>query len=93
MLIELVIDLDSVLFSFPSKNLEEGEKRRFYCMEAACPHLGAPLENATLEDQTDEEDEMEDLVIVWYVRVRAVPSVQRLTSLISTVRESEQKGW
>ena len=36
----------------------------FYCMEATCPHLGAPLENATLEDQA-EEDEIEDMVVVW----------------------------
>lgn len=34
-------------------------------MEAACPHLGAPLESAPLESRGD--DEIEDLVVVWYM--------------------------
>ncbi len=61
-----------MLFSFPTRSSdgasedEQGPRRRtLYCMEATCPHLGAPLENASLEDQADEEDEIEDMVIVW----------------------------
>lgn len=41
----------------------------YYCMEATCPHLGAPLENATIEANdvdldTDFDDDIEDLVVV-----------------------------
>lgn len=50
----------AVLFSFA----DDGQAR-YYCMEAACPHLGAPLESAPLESRGD--DEIEDLVVVWYV--------------------------
>lgn len=41
---------------------------RFYCMEAVCPHLGAPLENASIYDvdaeREGEEEDIEDAVIV-----------------------------
>ena len=35
-------------------------------MEATCPHLGAPLENATIEanDAEDDDDDIEDMVVV-----------------------------
>lgn len=37
----------------------------YYCMEATCPHLGAPLENATLEANDAEfDDDIEDMVVV-----------------------------
>ncbi|CDW98223.1 hypothetical protein, partial [Sporisorium scitamineum] len=37
----------------------------YYCMEATCPHLGAPLENATIEANGAEfDDDIEDLVVV-----------------------------
>ncbi|CBQ68518.1 conserved hypothetical protein [Sporisorium reilianum SRZ2] len=37
----------------------------YYCMEATCPHLGAPLENATIEANDAElEDDIEDMVVV-----------------------------
>ncbi|KAN0061259.1 hypothetical protein ACQY0O_006105 [Thecaphora frezii] len=40
----------------------------YYCMEATCPHLGAPLENAAIErieaDADDGEGEIEDMVVV-----------------------------
>jgi len=34
-------------------------------MEAQCPHLGAPLENALIEEQEDFDGDIEDLVVVW----------------------------
>lgn len=38
---------------------------KYYCMEATCPHLGAPLENATLEANDAEFDnDIEDVVVV-----------------------------
>ncbi|KDN45256.1 DUF455-domain-containing protein [Tilletiaria anomala UBC 951] len=64
-----------LLFSFPvrAQDVTEDEdgsstrasmdQRKFYCMEATCPHLGAPLENATIEEQ-DDEDDIEDMVVV-----------------------------
>ncbi|KAJ9474112.1 Rieske domain-containing protein [Pseudozyma hubeiensis] len=37
----------------------------YYCMEATCPHLGAPLENATIEANDAEfDDDIEDMVVV-----------------------------
>lgn len=59
-----------LLFCFPaaaaSPDQEDGNSfsSRFYCMEASCPHLGAPLENASIYDVEDEDD-IEDAVIVW----------------------------
>lgn len=52
---------DAVLFSF-----HDAAEKVYYCMEAACPHLGAPLENAPIERQ-GEDDDVEDMVVVWYV--------------------------
>lgn len=50
-----------VLFSF-----QGAEDAAYYCMEAACPHLGAPLEHAALEERGEAGD-LEDTVVVWYV--------------------------
>lgn len=36
----------------------------YYCMEATCPHLGAPLEKGHLQPAPDD---VEDFVVVWYV--------------------------
>ncbi|PWN53194.1 DUF455-domain-containing protein [Violaceomyces palustris] len=51
-----------VIFSFPSVG-SSPKVPSYYCMEATCPHLGAPLENATLEEKEAEEgDDIEDFV-------------------------------
>ncbi|KAK0565697.1 hypothetical protein OC861_003644 [Tilletia horrida] len=52
-----------LIFTFPSDKERNDGKTKYYCMEATCPHLGAPLENASIEDVED-EDEIEDAVIV-----------------------------
>jgi uncharacterized ferritin-like protein (DUF455 family)/nitrite reductase/ring-hydroxylating ferredoxin subunit len=53
-----------LLFSFPKpENVDNAHQ--FYCMEAVCPHLGAPLENASIYDvEGEEEEDIEDAVIV-----------------------------
>lgn len=57
-----------LLFSFPVAEwaASAASATRYYCMEATCPHLGAPLENAVIEGNETEVDvdEIEDLVVV-----------------------------
>ncbi|SPO29542.1 related to Rieske [2Fe-2S] domain protein [Ustilago trichophora] len=70
-----------LIFSFPaptSKSSSQSENEAavpstsavpshdtYYCMEATCPHLGAPLENATLEaNDVEFDDDFEDMVVV-----------------------------
>lgn len=60
-----------LLFSFPKVQKEAKsnddlgiDAYQFYCMEAVCPHLGAPLENASIYDVDGEEEDIEDAVIV-----------------------------
>lgn len=58
-----------LIFSFPSatsSSTPQPHHDAFYCMEATCPHLGAPLENATIEakDVDEEDDDIEDMVVV-----------------------------
>lgn len=62
-----------LLFTFPPAAGTSSDVPRLYCMEAACPHVGAPLENAHVQpadpDSDVEENEleladMEDMVVV-----------------------------
>ncbi|KAJ1025059.1 hypothetical protein NDA18_004343 [Ustilago nuda] len=67
-----------LVFSFPAplnhSSQQQGDERSswplpthdtYYCMEATCPHLGAPLENATIEANDAEfDDDIEDMVVV-----------------------------
>uniref|UniRef100_V5E2W6 Rieske domain-containing protein n=1 Tax=Kalmanozyma brasiliensis (strain GHG001) TaxID=1365824 RepID=V5E2W6_KALBG len=47
----------------PSSNVPSDDT--YYCMEATCPHLGAPLENATIEaSDADFHGDIEDMVVV-----------------------------
>ncbi|SPO38864.1 related to Rieske [2Fe-2S] domain protein [Pseudozyma flocculosa] len=53
-----------LIFRFPSA--DAATPSAYYCMEATCPHLGAPLENATIEENEplDDVEEIEDFVVV-----------------------------
>ncbi|SNX85839.1 related to Rieske [2Fe-2S] domain protein [Melanopsichium pennsylvanicum] len=68
-----------LIFSFPAPTIKALQQDQvttatcssilnhdtYYCMESTCPHLGAPLENATLEaNDADFDDDIEDLVVV-----------------------------
>ncbi|SAM84887.1 uncharacterized protein UBRO_05922 [Ustilago bromivora] len=68
-----------LVFSFPAPTLNHSSQQQedersswplpthdtYYCMEATCPHLGAPLENATIEANDAEfDDDIEDMVVV-----------------------------
>ncbi|WFD32893.1 hypothetical protein MSPP1_003946 [Malassezia sp. CBS 17886] len=64
----------------------------YYCMEAACPHLGAPLEGAALEDAGD--DDIEDLVVVcpWHQYDFHLRSGESSTGLRSCVYGVHRRG-
>lgn len=56
----------------------------YYCMEATCPHLGAPLENAHVEHAPDD---VEDLVVVcpWHQYDFSLSTGESSTGLQSCV--------
>lgn len=62
-----------LLFTFPPAAGAVSDTPRLYCMEASCPHVGAPLENAhvqpaDLDSDVDEPEveltDVEDMVVV-----------------------------
>lgn len=100
-----------LLFSFPNHHtavdgygsVEEKETddrpnaTHFYCMEAVCPHLGAPLENASIYDVEVEED-IEDAVIVcpWHeydFSLRTGESSTGLKACVFAVEERDGHIW
>ncbi|CAD6896553.1 unnamed protein product [Tilletia controversa] len=87
-----------LLFTFPSDKDGNGKnKAKFYCMEATCPHLGAPLENASIEDVED-EDEIEDAVIVcpWHeydFSLRTGESSTGMSTCVYTIEERDGQIW
>lgn len=51
--------LTTVLFTVADKSAP-----RYHCMEARCPHLGAPLDRGIVRTAFDD---IEDLIVVWCV--------------------------
>lgn len=87
-----------LLFSFPKAIGSDDGAGRFYCMEATCPHLGAPLENASIYDVEDDEDDIEDAVIVcpWHeydFSLRTGESSTGLKACVYAVEEREGCIW
>jgi uncharacterized ferritin-like protein (DUF455 family)/nitrite reductase/ring-hydroxylating ferredoxin subunit len=81
-----------LLFSFPKADSVDSNDGRFYCMEATCPHLGAPLENASIYDVEDEED-IEDAVIVcpWHEYDFSLSTGESSTGLKACVYAVEER--
>ena len=73
-----------LLFAFAG---DDASTRSYYCMEATCPHLGAPLEGASLETVQDEEQELEDMVVVcpWHQYDFSLRTGESATGLQSCV--------
>lgn len=69
---------------------------RFYCMEATCPHLGAPLENATLElaETEAEVEDVEDWVAVcpWHEYDFSLSSGESSTGMKACVYAVQTRG-
>jgi uncharacterized ferritin-like protein (DUF455 family)/nitrite reductase/ring-hydroxylating ferredoxin subunit len=65
---------------------------RWYCMEATCPHLGAPLENASIYDVEDEDD-IEDAVVVcpWHEYDFSLSTGESSTGLKACVYKVEER--
>lgn len=91
-----------LLFSFPSVQPAQGVSHtissHFYCMEAQCPHLGAPLENASIYDVEEDQDDIEDAVIVcpWHeydFSLRTGESSTGLKACVYGVEEQEGYVW
>ncbi|KAE8258808.1 hypothetical protein A4X13_0g1439 [Tilletia indica] len=85
-----------LLFTFPSDKEGHGGTR-YYCMESTCPHLGAPLENASIEDVEDEGD-IEDAVIVcpWHeydFNLKTGESSTGMSTCVYTVEERDGEIW
>lgn len=86
-----------LLFSFPKADQSDVNAGRFYCMESTCPHLGAPLENASIYDVEDDVD-IEDAVIVcpWHeydFSLRTGESSTGLKACVYPVEERQGDVW